>query len=246
MRRFLEKPISDEILEQILQAGFRAPFAAQLCSVIYTRDRKKMEELRFMGVYPTTQILMLFLVDLHRLEKIMNQRGLTYDFDDTLALWLGVQDVSLVVENLILAAEAFGMGSVLLGAAPNVADKLADMFDIPKRTFPVVGLCLGYPDSSEHTEVRPRFPLSFGAFEDKYKDSTNEELLEAMKTMDEGYLTQNYYVQRKIKIHLRQGKDTIDHDTYSWCEHISRKFISGGWAKESLLDVLRRHGFNFK
>ena len=245
MRLFLDKVISDEILQDILKAGFRAPFAAQLCSVIYTRDRKKIEDLRFMGVYPTTQVLMIFLVDLFRHEKIMNQRGHTYEFDDTLALWLGIQDVSLAVENLILAAEANGLGSVLLGATPNVAHKLAEMFEIPKRAFPVVGLCLGYPDPAEHTEVRPRFPLNFSAFEDKYLDSTNQELQKAMKVMDEGYLAQNYYRERNIKIPLRTGQDTFDFDNYSWCEHISRKFIGGGWARTPLLEVLRKHGFKF-
>ena len=246
LRLFLKKPIPDEVLKDILQAGFRAPFAAQLCSVVYTRDRKKIEELRNMGAYPTTQVLMFFIVDLHRHEKVMSERGHTYDFDDTLALWLGIQDVTLVIENLILAAEAHGLGSVLLGAAPNVADKIAEIFDIPKRAFPVVGLCLGYPDPAEHTETRPRYPLSFSAFEEKYQDPTHAELLEAMKVMDDGYLAQDYYVERNIKIPLRKGKDTIDHDTYSWCEHISRKFIHGGWSKTPLLDILRKHGFTME
>ena len=244
LRLFLDKPISNQVLEEIFEAGFRAPFAAQLCSVIYTRDRKKINELRNLGVYPTTQVLMFFLIDLFRHERIMSQRGHTYDFDDMLALWLGLQDVSLVVENFILTAEARGLGSVLLGATPNFADNLAEMFSIPKRAFPVVGLCLGYPDPLESTEIRPRYPLSFSAFEDKYHDATNAELLKAMEVMDEGYLAQNYYSQRKIKIPLRTGKDTISFETYSWCEHISRKFISGGWSRTPLLEILRKHGFN--
>jgi len=245
IRQFLDKPISDEILEKILTAGFRAPFAAQLCSVIYTRDQKTIKELRQTGVYPTTQVLMLFLVDLYRHEKVMKQRGHTYEFDDAFALWLGLQDVSLMVENLILATDALGLGSVLLGAVPHFVDHLTRIFEIPKRVFPVVGLCLGYPDSSEHTEIRPRYPLDFSAYEDKYRDSTREELLSAMNVMDEGYLAQNYYVERNIKIPLRKGEDRIDYDTYSWCEHISRKFIHGGWTKASFLEKLREHGFKF-
>jgi nitroreductase len=245
MRLFLDEPISDEVLEQLLLAGFRAPFAAQLCSIIYTRDRKKIEKLRFLGVYPTTQVLMFFLVDLNRHEKVMKQRGHTYDFDDTLALWLGLQDVSLVVENLTLAAEGYGLGSVLLGATPSVVDDLVKMFNIPKRAYPVVGICLGYPDPTEHTEVRPRYPLSFSAFEDAYLQPSKEELLEAMKVMDEGYLAQDYYIERNAKIPLRKGDDAINYDTYSWCEHISRKFISGGWARTPLLERLKKHGFNF-
>lgn len=246
MRQFLDKSITDEVLEKILKAGFQAPFAAQLCSIIYTRDAEKIAELQQLGAYPTTQVLMLFLIDLHRLEKIMAKRGQTYDADDAFTLWLGVQDASLVAENVILAAEALGLGSVFLGAIPHFAEPLAEMFNIPERVFPMVGLCLGYPDPAEHTEVRPRFPLKFSAYKDVYHDHSEEDIQACMKVMNEGYLAQNYYIERNAKIPLQKGKDNIDYDTYSWCEHISRKFCQGGWAKYPLLATLRKQGFTFE
>ena len=246
MRQFLDKPISDEVLERILKAGFQAPFAAQLCSIIYTRDTEKIKELQRLGAYPTTQVLMLFLIDLRRLEKIMAKRGHSYDADDAFTLWLGVQDASLVAENVILAAESLGLGSVLLGAVPHFAEHLAKMFKIPKRVFPMVGLCLGYPDPDEHTEVRPRFPLKFSAYEDAYHNHSDEDLQICMKAMDEGYLAQDYYIDRKAMIPLPNGKDNIGYDTYSWCEHISRKFCRGGWTKFPFLKTLKKQGFLLK
>ncbi|MHA2177754.1 MAG: nitroreductase family protein [Candidatus Thorarchaeota archaeon] len=74
IREYLDKPVTDEVLSQILEAGFRAPFAAQLCSVIYTRSREKMKEAGI-GVYPTPPVHMIFFIDLVRLEKIMTHRG---------------------------------------------------------------------------------------------------------------------------------------------------------------------------
>ncbi len=244
MRQFLDKPVPDDMLEKILTAGFRAPFAAQLCSIVYTRDSKKIETLRQLGAYPTTKVLMFFLVDLRRLEKIMKQRGHTYDFDDSYALWLGLEDASLVAENVILAAEAMELGSVLLGAVPYFVELLAEMFKLPKRVFPVVGLCLGYPDPDEHTEIRPRFPLQYSAYQDEYLDHSTADIEACMKVMDEGYLTQNYYVERNAKIPLQKGKDDIDYENYSWCEHISRKFCQGGWAKYPFLEMLRLQDFD--
>ena len=176
----------------------------------------------------------------------MAQRGHSYDADDAFTLWLGVQDASLVAENIILAAEALGLGSVLLGATPHFAEHLAEIFKIPDRVFPMVGLCLGYPDPAEHTEVRPRFPLEFSAYKDAYHDHSEEDIQGCMKIMNEGYLAQNYYIERNAKIPLRKGKDTIDYDTYSWCEHISRKFCQGGWAKFPLLATLQKQGFTFE
>ncbi|MHA2245310.1 MAG: nitroreductase family protein [Candidatus Hodarchaeales archaeon] len=243
IRKFTEKPITNDVLENILRAGIRAPFAAQLYSIIYTRDQEKMRKLKI-GVYSSTQLLMIFLVDFRKIEKIINLRKYRYDYDDGMLLWLAIQDASLVAENVILASEAFGLGSVLLGGAPLQADLMNKVFNIPSRVFPVVGLCLGYPDKSAKTDVRPRYSLKFSAFEDSYQDLSESEILECMKNMDEGYITQGYYIKLKAKIPLKKGNDLIDYDKYSWSEHQSRKYSQGSWKKESLLSILKRHGFN--
>ena len=80
IREFLDKPVNDEVLTQILETGFRAPFAAQLCSVIYTRDREKMLEAGI-WTYPTAPVHLIYFIDLVRLEKIMTKRGHKYGHD---------------------------------------------------------------------------------------------------------------------------------------------------------------------
>ncbi len=245
IRKYLDKPVSNEIVSQILKAGFRAPFAAQLCSVIYTRSHEKMREAGI-GVYPTAPLHMIFFIDLVRLEKIMKHRGHDYGYDDMMAIWLGIQDVVLMIENLTIAAESLGLGSVLYGLAPLRADSIAKTFSVPKRVFPVVGMSVGYPDPAEDTEIRPRFPLEMAAFEDKYRDHTDEDIKICMKGMDEGFIAQGYYIKERTKVELVDKEDTIGFDRYSWSEHISRKFRSAFRSGDPLLDILRRHGFDLK
>ncbi len=247
IRKFTDKEITKEVLEQILTAGFRAPFAAQLCSIVFTSDKEKMKKFKRIGVYPTTQILMIFFIDYDRMEKIIKARGYENIFDDSMSLWLGIQDATLVIENIILAAEALGLGSVLLGAVPQRADTVSEVFKVPQRVFPVVGLCLGYPDPSVETEIRPRYPLEYSAFEEEYKVLDETEIKECMKSMDEGYIAQGYYIKNKAKIPLPEDKeDTIDYDKYSWSEHISRKHLRKGWGDKTLIDIIREHGFKIK
>ncbi|MHA1557675.1 MAG: nitroreductase family protein [Candidatus Heimdallarchaeota archaeon] len=247
IRKFTDKEITKEVFEQILTAGFRAPFAAQLCSIVYTSDKEKMKKFKGIGVYPTTQILMIFFIDYDRMEKIIKARGYENIFDDSMSLWLGIQDVSLVIENVILAAEALDLGSVLLGVFPQKADLVSEVFNVPQRVFPVVGLCLGYPDPSVETEIRPRYPLKYSAFKDEYKALDETEIKECMKSMDEGYITQGYYIKNKAKIPLPEDKeDTIDYDKYSWSEHISRKHLRERWGDDTLINIIRKHGFNIE
>ncbi len=244
IRHFLNKPVTDETLEKILEAGIRAPFAAQLYSIIYTRDKEKMQIKS--GVYSTTQVLMLFLLDFNKIQKIVIQRGYEYDYDDGMLLWLSVQDVALVCQNIILAAEAFGLGSVLLGTVPLNADRIKAIFNLPSRVFPMVGLCLGYPDPSVETDIRPRYPLKYVAFEDTYCDPNPTEIQEMMKAMDDGYLTQGYYIKQRAKIPFKNNRtDIIDYDRYSWSEHICRKITQGILRNESLFQIIKRHGIEW-
>jgi nitroreductase len=245
IREYLDKSVSNETLSTILKAGFRAPFAAQMCSVIYTRSREKMKEAGI-GVYPTAPVHMIFFIDFARLEKIMVHRGHEYGYDDMMGIWLGMQDVVLMIENLTIAAESLGLGSVLYGLTPFRADSIAKVFNVPKRVFPVVGISVGYPDPAEDTEIRPRFPLEMTAFEDEYRHHTDEDIKICMKVMDEGYISQGYYIKNKTKVDLVDKEDTIGFDKYSWSEHISRKFRSAFRRGDPLLDVLRSRGFDLR
>ncbi|MBN1328905.1 MAG: nitroreductase family protein [Candidatus Heimdallarchaeota archaeon] len=246
IRKFLKKDIARDLIEKILLAGIRAPFAYQATSIVYTTDKEKMDMLKRLGIYPSTNLFMIFLIDFNRLEKIVQQKGYTYNFDDGMLLWLGIQDASLVAENIILAAEACGLGSVLLGNAPLHTELIAKVFKIPKKVIPVVGLCIGYPDPKHLMDIRPRFPLNHCTFKDEYQDYSESDILNCINSMDEGYITQGYYIKLNAKIPLYNKDDKINMDKYSWSEHISRKITQGIWSEKTLLDILREQGFSLK
>ena len=124
IRKFTEKEVSQEVLEKILLAGQRAPFAFQGWSVVYTRKKEKMKFK--MGVYPSTKVLLFFLIDLNIIEKVIKKRGYEYDCEDANSIWLAIQDATLAAENVILAADAMGLGSVLLGVAPKRYEEIKE------------------------------------------------------------------------------------------------------------------------
>jgi hypothetical protein len=107
-------------------------------------------------------------------------------------------------------------------------------------------MSIGFPDPAEETEIRPRIPLEMAAFEDEYRDHTDEDIKICMKKMDIGFIAQGYYIKSRTKVDLVDKEDTIGFDKYSWSEHISRKFRSAFRKGDPLLDILRRHGFDLK
>jgi nitroreductase len=233
VRRYKPEQPTDEVIQAVVCAGQQAPFASQLYSVILNRKKKNP-----FGA----PLLFTICVDLHKLERFMAQRGWEVKTNDLSLLLFGIQDAAYMAENMVLAAESLGMGSCFLGAAPYRAKFIAKQYQLPKRVFPLVQLVMGYPN--EDYPTRPRYPLSFTLFEDQYPELTDEDVVQAMDVMDQGYLEQGYYRKQKILIPLEGDREeTFTHENYSWTEHISRKW--GQWypSPQELLTQLRACGF---
>lgn len=234
VRKYRADRPTDEVIETVVRAGMQAPFASQLHSVLLS-ERPKAP----FGA----PLWFTICVDVHKLELFMARRGWKRETNDLSMILFGVQDAAYLAENMVIAAESLGMGSCFLGESPYAADRVAEEFGLPQHVMPLVGLVMGYPAESE--PVRPRYPLSYSFFRGRYREPSNEEVAEAMKAMDEGYLAQDYYRKAKVKIPLDEGREeTFTFDDYSWTEHISRKW--GQWHKEpdGLLEQFRKRGFS--
>jgi nitroreductase len=233
IRKYTDEMPSEEVVQAVVRAGQQAPFASQLCSVLLTRKK---------AVPFGAPLLFTICVDLHRMELVMSKRGWQKVTNDLSMLFFGIQDASLMAENMVIAAESFGMGSCFLGAAPYIADKIAKKYKLPSRVFPLIQLVMGFP--AENPPTRPRYPINFTLFEDVYPEFNEAEIDQAMKQMDDGYLAEEYYRKGKYKIRLDGGREeTFTYNIYSWTEHISRKW--GQWYKSpaELLAQLANRGF---
>ena len=235
IRKYRDEMPSDEIIAAVVRSGEQAPFASQLGSLLLSRNIKKNAF--------HAPLLFTVCLDAYRWELIMARRGWQKYSSDWMMLVLGMQDAAYMAENMVIAAESLGMGSCFLGAAPLRADRIAAQYHLPLRVFPMVQLSMGYP--AENPPTRPRYPLDFTLFEDRYPEFTEEQITRAMAVMDEGYLAQDYYSRLKARIHLEgEREETFTYETYSWTEHICRK-----WGQPYFPDILKeqfeKRGFDF-
>ena len=235
IRKYKPEMPADEVIETVVRAGQRAPFASQLCSLLLQRGPK--------GTPFKAPLLFIVCVDSHKWELIMDERDWQMDVkDDALLLLLGIQDAALMAENMVIAAESLGMGSCFLGGMPFNSESLIEKFKLPKRVFPMVGLTMGYP--AENPPPRPRYPLDFVLFADQSPDLRKDKIRVARQVMDYGFRAQDYYKNLKAMIPLPGDRqETYNYETYGWTEHISRK-----WGQQlfpgSLLEHLKRYGFD--
>ncbi len=237
VRKYTDRRLSKEEMETIVRAGQQAPFASQLYSVIYSTEKP---------IAFNAAIWFVICVDVHKLERFMKVRGWDTVTNDLTLLLMGMQDAAYMAQNMVIAAESLGIGSCFLGAVSSSAQRiraLSEKLELPERVLPMVELVMGYPD--EDFPPRPRYPLAFTLFEGRYPKLSDDDVKEAMKVMDDGYLEQGYYRKQNVKIQVEGGRsDDHTFDNYSWTEHISRKW--GQWAAspDELLDAVRQRGFS--
>ncbi len=166
IRKYTDEMPSDEVIQTIVRAGMQAPFASQFYSVLLSREKK--------SIAWGAPLEFVICVDSYKLERIMARRNWKMISNDLMILMFGFQDATLMGENMVMAAESLGLGSCFIGHAPYVADKIAEKFDLPERVFPLVVLVMGYP--AEDPPPRPRYPIDYVLFEDKYPEFTDEDV----------------------------------------------------------------------
>lgn len=234
VRRYQDTMPTDEVIKSIVRAGQQAPFVSQLYSVLLSHDKE--------GLPFGAPLLFTICIDFHKLKLFMARRNWKIVAHSLAMLLYGIQDASLMAENMVIAAESMGLGSCFLGGVPFRANEIVKEYKLPKLVFPLVQLAMGYP--AESPPPRPRYPMEFVLFEDKYPDFSQAQIDEAMDEMDDGYLAQDYYRKADYIIPLEGDREELfTFDDYSWTEHISRKW--GQWfsSPENLLNQLSACGF---
>ena len=142
IRRYTEKPVSDEVLKELLEAAMCAPSAAnrQPWYFVVINDRKILDEIP--NLHPYSQMLKEAPV------AILVCCDSDLQLDD-----YGVQDCSAATQNILLAAHAGGLGAVWLGVYPleqRVA-AIQKLLDLPENIIPISLISIGYP-----AEQKPR------------------------------------------------------------------------------------------
>ena len=146
VRKFLDKAVSDEDLQVLLQAAMSAPSSMNLqpWHFIVVRDealkQQMKEHLPYAKMINNGCIGVVVCGDVSLYEHINK-----VDKEDNTLYW--VQDCSAASENLLLAAHAMGLGAVWTGIYPleSRVNKLRNLLSIPSDIIPLNLILVGHP-----------------------------------------------------------------------------------------------------
>lgn len=173
--------------------------------------------------------LFIFLVDCYRNVKIAEEQGESIvNLCDTDRFLQGWTDATLAAQNMAVAAELGGFGTVFLGSILNDAPQLIELLHMPKYTFPVLGLGIGVAD--QHPQLKPRMPRDMNVFDDTY--DVVESYIEALEEYDEEM--EEYY-------DLRDSNHSVGKFTAQIVKHSQKSNMK----RKELLKQAKQQGFIF-
>ncbi|AMV63461.1 Oxygen-insensitive NADPH nitroreductase [Pediococcus damnosus] len=230
IRHFKNQPVPQDTIQALLNAAQRTSSSMfmQQFSVISVTDPELKKQLAEITTYPFTKSsghLFIMIADQHRNEFIGQEAKvstqLLHDGDRSLAAF---DDATLAGQSIVTAAESMGLGAVILGSILNDAQQVIDLLHLPKLTFPVFGIAIGYPD--EKPDLKPRLPLKTVHFENYYQEP-DQKLLD-----DYDQTIHDYYAQRGSNNRSETYRHHILHDM-----QVSPK------KRFQILAVLKKQGF---
>ncbi|MFH0866276.1 MAG: nitroreductase family protein [Bacteroidota bacterium] len=188
IRKYKCDLIPENILKQILEAGFRASTTGnmQVYSIIVSKEeemRKKLWELHFkQDMVKQAPVVLTFCADFNRFNKWCRQRKAEPCYDNFLSFFTAAIDALLAAQNCAVAAESFGLGICYLGTTTYMADKIADLLNCPEGVVPVTTLVVGYPD--EKPELADRLPVKGIVHKETYHDYSTDDIEKIYRTKE--------------------------------------------------------------
>ncbi|SFM25879.1 oxygen-insensitive NADPH nitroreductase [Salibacterium qingdaonense] len=232
IRRFKADPVPDEMLEDIIHSAQWAPTShnVQAYTIISVTDpdvRNSLEKWcgpqRYVGSAP---VFLVFTADFHKHEIISREQGTAFEMAESENVLVGAVDAALAAQNAFITAKSYGLGGVMIGGIRNRPYDVARLLDLPTYTFPVMGMCLGFP---EHLPgQKPRFPLSGVRHENKYEEQRIRSALPVFETS-----TRNYYENRPS-----------NPKSQSWAEQMASYLAAP--RRPQMTDFLKDQGFTLK
>ena len=137
IRKYTTQPVSDETIEELLQAAMSAPSAGneQPWQFVVIKERELLDEIpnfhQHSGMLREAPVAILVCGD-KRLEKYPEY-------------W--IQDCSAATQNILVAVQAKGLGAVWLGIYPveNRVTGLRKLLGLPEDVTPFSLISIGYP-----------------------------------------------------------------------------------------------------
>lgn len=204
VRKFINKPIERNLLNDILKAAMRAPTTGnmQLYSIIITQDAERkaiLAEQHFnQPASVNAPVILTICADFNRFTRWCEISGANPGYNNFLSFLSAATDAIILAQQITTIAEKEGLGTCYLGTVTYNAPEISDLLHLPDLVIPVASLAIGYPEN-EAIEPTERLPLEAWVHDEEYRNDSDERIMELMKAKDDFEPNKKYVSENNMQ-----------------------------------------------
>lgn len=235
IRKYTDKPVEETLLSRLFEQAARTQTMGnlQLYSVIVTRDADKKRQLAPLHFHqPMVEqapVVLTFCADFHRTTRWAEERQAHPGYDNPLSFLNAATDALLFCQRFCDLAEQAGLGLCFLGTTIYQPQGVIDVLELPKLTFPVATITLGWPD--EEPQLTDRLPSTAYVHSETYQPCTKS-------FIDQNYAAKEALAENQEFVKINQ-KETLA-QVFTDCRYTR---ADNEALSEVLLKTLAQQGF---
>ena len=222
VREFTQRSIPEEIRNGIYDVAMGGPSKSDLqqASIIRIADDGMKKEIAahnpdLQGWIADAPEFAIVLGDNKRIRRMSEHVGHEFANDHLDAFMNAAVDAAIVMDRAIIAAHLAGIGTCPVSSVRNKPRELSQLLKLPRFTFPLAGLVMGYPKQKPPTSMR--LPLSITVMENVYDDT------DPIDAILEYGLRRNAAESHKFN-EQRFVEDFGRADVYTWVQDVVRQY----------------------
>jgi FMN reductase (NADPH) len=241
VRQYRPEPVPRATIREIVYAAQRASTSSnlQMWTVVAVADAERRAKLAELcgnqGHIAQAPVFLAWCADLARLDRACELRGYTQVTEYVENFLVAAVDAAIAAQNGALAAESLGLGICYIGAIRNRPLEVIDALGLPRLTFPVAGMTVGWPAVEPPT--RPRLDTNAVLHWERY-DTSGEDA--ALRAYDKAMIATGIYQGRQVPA---PGAPEVMEE-YGWLEHSARRVSQP--ARADLRAAIEKQGFDLR
>ena len=185
VRVYEDRPVSDELKNEILDAAMQAPSAGcqQLYTILDITDQNLKDELAetcdHQPFIAKASMVLVFCADCKKWYDTYLEADCEPRLPGAGDLMLAVTDAVIAAQNAVVAAESLGIGSCYIGDIMENCEEQRRILNLPEYVFPAAMLVFGWPTQQQMDRQKPqRCERKHIVHENTYRSMNGEELRE--------------------------------------------------------------------
>ena len=174
IRRYADRDVDGQLLQRLFAEASRTQTMGnlQLYSVVVTRSQEMKEKLApahfNQPMVTQAPVVLTILADFNRTSTWARCRNAEPGYDNFLSFLNAATDALLFTQTLCNLMDEEGLGYCYLGTTVYQPQQIIDLLHLPRLTFPVATLTVGWPD--EEPPLSDRLPVESFVHEERYND----------------------------------------------------------------------------